>query len=283
MFAPKLDAAAVLHRLVAADTRCASSCCSRRSPGCSARAGWPTTPRPPPSWTPSPTRAASSGCRPPRSTGDCGSRWPTPDEQERQVSVGSGLLPMADEVAIRALPSVHRPRRAGALRRWSPPIGRCWPTAYRTRGSLRIVDDLLPDARRDDDGGTAGTTRVPRRRCATASRSAGTTCWSTRSPRWLAEVMGLASAAVARSVAGFFQLGMDSLMSVTLQRALSDEPRRSAAGVGGLRLPDRRQRSPTIWPPSCPSWSRRTTNADADAYDDLTEDELLQQLSERLS
>ena len=32
MFRPKLDVVSLLHRLVAADTRSTSSCCSRRSP-----------------------------------------------------------------------------------------------------------------------------------------------------------------------------------------------------------------------------------------------------------
>ena len=74
MFRPKLDVVALLHKLslrqpvrqfvlVLVDLR------SDR-----ARAGWPTTRQPPPSWTRSPTRAERPGFRPPRSTGACGSR-----------------------------------------------------------------------------------------------------------------------------------------------------------------------------------------------------------------
>ena len=83
--------------------------------------------------------------------------------------------------------------------------------------------------------------------------------------------------------AGFFQFGMDSLMSVTLQRRC---PRASAR----------------CCPPRWSSTIRRSTRSSgylatilpelieaadagssADDYDDLTEDELLQQLSERLN
>ena len=59
-----------------------------------------------------------------------------------QVSVESGLLPMDDEVAISALPLVMSPA-AGVH---SVVVDADWPllaAAYRTRGSLRIVDDLL--------------------------------------------------------------------------------------------------------------------------------------------
>ncbi len=59
-----------------------------------------------------------------------------------QASAGSGLQPMDDEVAIGALPLVMSPA-AGVH---SVVVAADWPllaAAYRTRGSLRIVDDLL--------------------------------------------------------------------------------------------------------------------------------------------
>ena len=62
-----------------------------------------------------------------------------------QVSVESGLLPMDDEVAIGALPLAMNPA-AGVH---SVVVDADWPllaAAYRTRGSLHIVDDLLNDA-----------------------------------------------------------------------------------------------------------------------------------------
>ncbi|WP_373143296.1 beta-ketoacyl reductase, partial [Mycobacterium marinum] len=61
-----------------------------------------------------------------------------------QVSVGSGLLPMQDEVAIGTLPLLMNPA-AGVH---SVVVEADWPllaAAYRTRGSLHIVDDLLRD------------------------------------------------------------------------------------------------------------------------------------------
>jgi phthiocerol/phenolphthiocerol synthesis type-I polyketide synthase A len=61
-----------------------------------------------------------------------------------QVSVESGLLPMDDDVAIGALPYVM----SAAAGVHSVVVDADWPllaAAYRTRGSLRIVDDLLTD------------------------------------------------------------------------------------------------------------------------------------------
>ena len=62
-----------------------------------------------------------------------------------QVSVGSGLLPMEDEVAIAKLPLVLSPA-AGVH---SVVVDADWPLladAYRIRGSLHIVDDLLRES-----------------------------------------------------------------------------------------------------------------------------------------
>jgi phthiocerol/phenolphthiocerol synthesis type-I polyketide synthase A/phthiocerol/phenolphthiocerol synthesis type-I polyketide synthase B len=67
------------------------------------------------------------------------------EDNASQVSVGSGLLPMQDDVAIGALPIVMSPA-AGVH---SVVVDADWALladAYRTRGSLRIVDDLLADS-----------------------------------------------------------------------------------------------------------------------------------------
>jgi phthiocerol/phenolphthiocerol synthesis type-I polyketide synthase A/phthiocerol/phenolphthiocerol synthesis type-I polyketide synthase B len=67
------------------------------------------------------------------------------EDNASQVSVGSGLLPMQDNVAIGALPIVMSPA-AGVH---SVVVDADWALladAYRTRGSLRIVDDLLADS-----------------------------------------------------------------------------------------------------------------------------------------
>ncbi|QUR66898.1 type I polyketide synthase [Mycobacterium spongiae] len=63
-------------------------------------------------------------------------------QEASQVSVESGLQPMPDEVAISALPRVTSPA-AGVH---SVVAAADWPllaAAYRTRGSLRIIDHLL--------------------------------------------------------------------------------------------------------------------------------------------
>ena len=94
-------------------------------------------------------------------------------DQERQVTLDSGLEPMPDEIAIQALASRHRP---GAPVR-STVVAADWSrlaTAYRTRAALHIVDDLLPDRRRP-----RRVHRRPRpnsvRHCATANRRGAAT------------------------------------------------------------------------------------------------------------
>ena len=61
----------------------------------------------------------------------------------RQVTSDSGLTPMPDEVAIRAVALAMAPDAPVRM----TVVDADWPllaAAYRTRGSLRIVDDLLP-------------------------------------------------------------------------------------------------------------------------------------------
>ena len=72
-------------------------------------------------------------------------------EQERQITLDSGLEPMPDEVAIQALWSMLSP---GAPVR-STVVAADWTrlaTAYRTRAPLHIVDDLLPAENTDETG-----------------------------------------------------------------------------------------------------------------------------------
>ena len=103
------------------------------------------------------SRAEPPDFRPPPSTGDCGSRWPTPKATKSSTSPSSpGLEPMPDEVAIQALSAVTCPD--APVR--STIVAADWPrlaTAYRTRASLRIVDDLLAAERRTTATVTAAT------------------------------------------------------------------------------------------------------------------------------
>jgi phthiocerol/phenolphthiocerol synthesis type-I polyketide synthase B len=199
-------------------------------------------------------------------------------DEERQVTLDSGLEPMADEIAIQALVSLTG--QYGPVR--STVVAADWSrlaTAYRTRAALHIVDDLLPA---ESDSDHLSTLR-------TEFRDALRDCESTRRHDLLvdhltaqvAAAMGLASPQLLDPSAGFFQSGMDSLMSVTLQRSLSeslgevlpssvvfDYP--TVEGLAGYLA--------TI----LPELVEVADQESADAYDDLTDDELLQQLSDRL-
>jgi len=134
-----------------------------------------------------------------------------------EVMSNAGLEPMPDEVAIRALPLVmgsDAPVRTTV-------VDADWPllaAAYRTRGALRIVDDVL--AREEAANGEAPESEF---------RKELRECPPERRREMLADhIVAMASAVIGLRPdqaldpeAGFFQLGMDSLMSVTLQRRLS--------------------------------------------------------------
>ncbi|CAM4286928.1 Beta-ketoacyl-acyl-carrier-protein synthase I [Mycobacterium basiliense] len=196
-------------------------------------------------------------------------------QEASQVSAESGLQPMADDVAIGALPLAMSPD-AGVH---SVVVAADWPllaAAYRTRGTLRIVDDLLPEA---------GQAALPE----SAFRKALRECQAERRHDMLfdhvgalaAKVMGMAATESLDPSAGFFQLGMDSLMSVTLQRALSESL--------GEHLPASVVFDyPTVYSltdylaTTLPELLDIDDQPPADAYDEFTEAELLEQLSERL-
>jgi phthiocerol/phenolphthiocerol synthesis type-I polyketide synthase B len=203
--------------------------------------------------------------------------------QEQQVTLESGLEPMPDEVAIQALWSVTGPD--APVR--STVVAADWirlATAYRTRAPLHIVDDLLPTDNNDDDNGV--TPSVPR----TEFREALRNCEPTQRHDLLADhvsalvasVMGLDSPQLLDPTAGFFQFGMDSLMSVTLQRALSEslgEPMPASVVFDYPTVVALAEYLATV----LPELIEVAEQQNVDAYDDLTETELLQQLSERLS
>jgi phthiocerol/phenolphthiocerol synthesis type-I polyketide synthase B len=134
-----------------------------------------------------------------------------------EVMSNAGLEPMPDDSAIRALSLVMSP---GAPVRTAV-VHADWPllaAAYRTRGSLRIVDEVLVA---EESATLAGP--------ASEFVEQLGDCPAERQREMLAEhiaalasaVIGLSAGDVLDPEAGFFQLGMDSLMSVTLQRRLS--------------------------------------------------------------
>ncbi|WP_276530503.1 type I polyketide synthase [Mycobacterium ulcerans] len=191
-----------------------------------------------------------------------------------QVSLGSGLVPMQDDVAIGALPLVMS-QAAGVH---SVVVAADWPllaAAYRTRGSLRIVDDVLPVS--DETTVLESEFRVALRNCAPERRH---DMLHDQVAMLAANVMGLHAGESLDPSTGFFQLGMDSLMNVTLQRALSDS-------LGEFLPPSVVFDYPTVYSltdylatilPELETDDEST----ADVYDELTEAELLEQLSQRL-
>jgi acyl carrier protein len=182
---------------------------------------------------------------------------------------------MADDVAIGALPLAMSPGAAVH----SIVVAADWPllaAAYRTRGALRIVDDLLPEL---------GEAPMPE----SGLRKALRNCPADRRHDMLfdhvgavaANVMGMPASETLDPSAGFFQLGMDSLMSVTLQRALSDSL--------GEHLPASVIFDyPTVYSLTdhlatiLPELMQDDDQPPGDAYDEFTEAELLEHLSERL-
>jgi phthiocerol/phenolphthiocerol synthesis type-I polyketide synthase B len=197
-------------------------------------------------------------------------------DSERQVTLESGLLPMADDVAIRALSVLTAPDApvccAIVAADWRRLAG-----AYRSRGPLHIIDDLLAEPDPVDDAHPATPFRAALAGCDPSGRRdmlAEHVC------EQIARAMGLPSARALDPSAGFFQSGMTSLVSVALRRALSeslaeelpasvifDYPTADElVGYLAARLPE----------------TAVDVEAGDDDYGDLAEDELLRQLSERL-
>lgn len=161
-----------------------------------------------------------------------------------------------------------------------------WPllaAAFRTRGSLRIVDDLLPA-----QTGVALPESEFRKALRAADAHRRHDMLLDQVGLLAATVMGMPATEILDPSTGFFQLGMDSLMSVTLQRALSD--------TLGEYLPASVVFDyPTVYGLTdylatvLPEFAELALAAEEaaeeppDDYEDLSEDELLRQLSERLT
>ncbi len=196
-----------------------------------------------------------------------------------QVSTESGLLPMADGVAIGALPLVMSPD-AGVR---TAVVAADWPllaAAFRTRGSLRVVDDLLPAP--EDVTMPESAFRKDLRNCQAERRH---DMLFDHVGALAAKVMGMPPTEALDPSAGFFQLGMDSLMSVTLQRALSEslgEPLPASVVFDYPTVYSLTDYLATILPELLEAVDATHDQPVADAYDEFTEAELLEQLSERL-
>jgi phthiocerol/phenolphthiocerol synthesis type-I polyketide synthase B len=185
---------------------------------------------------------------------------------------------MPDEVAIQALRLITGP---GAAVR-STIVAADWSrlaAAYRTRAALHIVDDLLPaDSDRDVGSISGAAFRAALREAEPTQRR---DLLLDHVSAQVAAAMGLVSHQLLDPSAGFFQSGMDSLMSVTLQRALSESLGEALPASVVFDYPTVDALAgylATILPELVEVADSETV----DAYDDLTDDELLQQLSERL-
>ena len=212
---------------------------------------------------------------------------------EKQATAESGLEPMDDDTAIEALRLFVGP---GAPAR-ATVVAADWPrlaAAYHTRAQLHILDDLLaedagPQAALTGDTPFRGELRAadPARRRDLLADHVGAQ---------VAAAMGLASAHTLDPTVGFFQFGMDSLMSVTLQRSLSESLGEVLPASVVFDYPT--IEALTDYLASVLPEIIETAGHDdevaggeggdgadeaADAYDDLAEDELLARLSERLS
>lgn len=98
----------------------------------------------------------------------------------RQVTSETGMAPMADEVAIGALSLVLGPDAPVQ----SSVVDADWPVlaaAYRTRGALRILDDVLADA---DDAIRALPESEFRKALRNSAPNGAATCWPTTWGRW---------------------------------------------------------------------------------------------------
>ncbi|MGH3554794.1 MAG: beta-ketoacyl reductase, partial [Mycobacterium sp.] len=206
----------------------------------------------------------------------------TESDQHRRVTLESGLEPMPDEVAIQALWSVTSPE--GPVR--TTVVAADWArlaTAYRTRAPLHIIDDLLPtDDNYDDDDDTPS---MPR----TELRKSLRDCKPERRRDLLVEhvtaqavaAMGLTSSQPLDPSAGFFQSGMDSLMSVTLQRALAESLGEALPTSVVFDYPTVEALADYL-ATILPELIEVAEQQNVDDYDDFTEAELLNQLSQRL-
>jgi phthiocerol/phenolphthiocerol synthesis type-I polyketide synthase B len=204
-------------------------------------------------------------------------------DAERHVTLDSGLEPLPDEVAIQALPWVTGPGTPARSTIVAADWGRL-ATAYRsTRAALRIVDELLP-TETEGDGSSALTTEFREAlRDAEPARRRGLLVDHVTTQ--VVAAMGLASPQLLDPSTGFFQSGMDSLMSVTLQRALSDSLGESLPASVVFDYPTVDALSDylaTILPELVEVSERAGFGNGGDAYEDLSDEDLLKELSERL-
>jgi phthiocerol/phenolphthiocerol synthesis type-I polyketide synthase B len=202
-------------------------------------------------------------------------------DEERQVTLGSGLEPMSDEVAIQALPLLTGP---GAAAR-STVVAADWgllASAYRTRAALHIVEDLLPTDDGFESSAVVSTEFREALRDSEPARRRGMLVDHVTAQ--VVAAMGLASPQLLDPSVGFFQSGMDSLMSVTLQRALSESLGQVLPAPVVFDYPTVEALTDYLATilPELIDVSEQAGSEGGDVYEDLSDAELLKELSERL-
>ena len=186
---------------------------------------------------------------------------------------------MPDDVAIQALSVVIG---SGAPVR-SVVVAADWPqlaAAYRTRAALRILDDMVAGDAGVGVESSSGTAFRVALREADPSQRRDLLVDHVRAA--VASAMGLASPQSVDLSAGFFQSGMDSLMSVTLQRGLAESLGEALSASLVFDYPSVDALAGYL-ATILPELIEVAESESVDEYDDLTDDELLAQLSERLS
>lgn len=206
---------------------------------------------------------------------------------EAQATQESGLEPMDDAVAITALRSFVGPQAPAR----ATVVAADWPrlaAAYHTRAQLHILDDLLAGEAAQSQPLTGNTKFRQELKDADPGRRNDLLTDFVMSQ--VAAVMGLASAHTLDPTVGFFQFGMDSLMSVTLQRSLSENLGEALPASVVFDYPTVEALTdylasvlPEIIETAGNEGGEVISDEADDAYDDLAEEELLARLSERLS
>ena len=191
-------------------------------------------------------------------------------DQERQVTLDSGLEPMPDEVAIQALGVVTGPGAPVALHRRRRRLD---PTGHRISHPGSTAHRGRPAAH-----ATATSSRHPARRsvrrCAMPNRRRRRDLLVDHVSAQVAAAMGLPSPQSLDRSAGFFQSGMDSLMSVTLQRSLSESLGEALPAAVVFDYPTVDALADYL-ATILPELVEVADQESVDAYDDLTDDELL--------
>ncbi|BBY77120.1 phthiocerol/phenolphthiocerol synthesis polyketide synthase type I PpsB [Mycolicibacterium parafortuitum] len=205
---------------------------------------------------------------------------------EAQATQESGLTPMDDDVAITALRSFIGPQAPAR----ATVVAADWQrlaAAYHTRAQLHILDDLL--AGEDPAPTLTGDTKF-RQELKETEPARRVELLTEFVISQVAAAMGLKSAHTLDPTVGFFQFGMDSLMSVTLQRSLSESLGEALPASVVFDYPTVEALTdylasvlPEIIETAGTQGGEVISDAAGDVYDDLAEDELLARLSERLS